>query len=152
MGFTIGHPFYKGAEKGWFKSDQVPWNLGKQTIKKCEICGKEFTTNKGIMTKPHQKYCSIKCAGVGDRGEKHPFWNGGVKIQGGYSSIYQKPGEYHLEHRMIMEKSIGRKLEDSEIVHHINGDIEDNRIENLGLMTRGEHTSLHQPWKGHKKI
>ena len=72
MGFTIGHPFYNGAEKGWFKSDQVPWNLGKHTIKKCKVCGKEFSTNRGTLTRPHQKYCSLKCSAKNQTGRNYP--------------------------------------------------------------------------------
>jgi hypothetical protein len=52
-----------------------------------------------------------------------------------------------LEHRYIMEQHIGRRLERSEVVHHINGDILDNRIENLQLMTRGQHVTLHDTGK-----
>ena len=46
-------------------------------------------------------------------------------------------------HRHIMEKYIGRKLESSEIVHHCNNDIFDNKITNLELMLNGKHTRLH---------
>lgn len=45
-----------------------------------------------------------------------------------------------------MEQKIGRKLRSDEVVHHINGDKTDNRIENLELISNSEHTSLH-----HKK-
>jgi hypothetical protein len=50
---------------------------------------------------------------------------------------------YVLAHRFIMEKFIGRFLKKDEVVHHIDGNMENNSIENLLLMTRGEHTRLH---------
>lgn len=49
---------------------------------------------------------------------------------------------YVLEHRVVMENHIGRLLDSSEVVHHINGNKKDNRVENLEVMTALEH-SLH---------
>lgn len=51
-------------------------------------------------------------------------------------------GVQHLEHRLIMEEHLGRKLSADEVVHHINGDKKDNRIDNLQVMTWSEHSRL----------
>lgn len=52
-------------------------------------------------------------------------------------------GERMLLHRYVVETNIGRKLLKSEHVHHINGDIYDNRLENLELLTASEHQKRH---------
>lgn len=52
-------------------------------------------------------------------------------------------GNKILEHRYVMEISLGRKLSTDEIVHHINGNCSDNRIENLKVMSQLEHMRLY---------
>lgn len=53
------------------------------------------------------------------------------------------PNGYVLAHRAIMENLIGRVLNSDEIVHHINGNGHDNRIENIEIMDRAEHSRMH---------
>ena len=73
-------------------------------------------------------------------GEKAWNWKGGRHINSnGYVGIYMpkhprsKSNGYITEHTVVMEKEIGRYLLEKETVHHLNGNKEDNRIENLEL-------------------
>lgn len=55
---------------------------------------------------------------------------------------------YVYEHRFVIEQSLGRKLQRGEIVHHINENKKDNRLENLELMTLAEHNRKHNKFMG----
>lgn len=83
-------------------------------------------------------------------GDKSCNWNGGKKInKKGYVLILNKnhpncdSNGYIFEHRCVIEEYIGRYITEEEIVHHKNGIKNDNRIENLQLMLKSEHTKLH---------
>lgn len=47
------------------------------------------------------------------------------------------------EHRLVMERELGRQLATDEVVHHLNHDSLDNRPANLEVMSKGRHTALH---------
>lgn len=85
----------------------------------------------------------------GSKGEKNGRWSGGRHIHNGYIEVYA-PDHPHknkrncvYEHQLVMEKHIGRYLEDGEVVHHKDLCKTNNSIENLQLMTNSEHTRLH---------
>jgi len=84
------------------------------------------------------------------RGENHPSWKGGKMLVDGYMYIYTpnhpnatKDG-YIAEHRLVMEKQIGRNLLRKEVVHHIDGNKLNNKIDNLLLEeSTGKHSVNH---------
>jgi hypothetical protein len=58
--------------------------------------------------------------------------------------IYQDGSRAIIEeHREVMERVLGRALTADEVVHHKNEKRDDNRPENLEVMTRAEHARLH---------
>ena len=79
---------------------------------------------------------SAKAQALGRRRHKNKGFS--VNKQG-YRFLYDD-GTPILEHHKVMEESLGRKIRRGEIVHHINRDRGDNRLENLVLFSsNGEH-------------
>jgi len=103
---------------------------------------------KDYCRKKHHSEKTKEKISIIQRGSNNSHWKGGrTKNKKGYMLILQPNGEYIREHRLIMEKCLGIKLNSNEVVHHINGIKDDNRLENLKPMNLNEHTSLHEEIK-----
>lgn len=92
-----------------------------------------------------KKHClHIRTKSENQLGEKNNSFNPNpIYNEDGYVEIWD--GEKRvLQHRWMMEQHIGRKLLDSEIVHHKNGIKDDNNIKNLKIVTYSTHMKEHK--------
>ena len=114
--------------------------LADRRIKKvCPFCGKEFYSPK----KRQRAYCSAECRKQakpkpwnmrGEKGDRFLSRHGYIYIHvPDHPSVRHKEDKRVYEHRLVMEKHLGRFLEPSELVRHKNRIRSDNRIENLEL-------------------
>lgn len=105
-------------------------------IIKCKSCGKLcFIQN----SQKQGQYCSPKC----EKGQYGSNWRGGKKKDRKYLTVLapreNRANKYIGEHRLVIEKKIGRYLHSWEICHHINKIKTDNRPQNL-MVFKGNST------------
>ena len=81
---------------------------------------------------------------------KKLIWNGYVYIYTPKHPFAYSNG-YVAEHKLVLEKKLGRFLKKTEHAHHINKITDDNRPENLEAKDGKEHTGFHKLGTKHKK-
>jgi hypothetical protein len=123
-------------------------------MKACTVCAALFRPKRS-----EQVICSVRCRQVNNArnrlGQKTGPQSGRVYRvtidRDGYRRVYAGTHPYAEGRKMIgehvlrMEMMIGRRIGPTECVHHVNEDKQDNRPENLVLMTRSAHSKLHGP-------
>lgn len=142
-------------------SKGIRWQSSKPKTGKifiCKHCGKSFYRHPSEIAKRKINYCSFKCRKEDNynpycRGELSPLWKGGKMLLSGYIYVkaydhpFRNSSDYVAEHRLVMEKHLGRYLTPNEEVHHKNGIKTDNRIENLEIVLKSSHNGkIHCPF------
>lgn len=93
-------------------------------------------------------------------GKRNPNWRGGrSRASNGYVLLRVGIGHhladvrgYAYEHRVVAEVKIGRRLLPGEEVHHVNGIKDDNRAENIEIVTKPEHALEHRSPKNKNRL
>jgi hypothetical protein len=140
----------------------------------CRECGKKMFLPASRFKRTPKPFCSLECKGLWQgrnvigfwkgkkipyfrrpnrdvSGSKNPRWKGGERTdKDGYVLVLRKDHpyrDYHgyvRKHRLIIENKIKRYLKPEEVVHHMDGNKQNNNIENLKLYENGsEHQKEH---------
>lgn len=100
----------------------------------CAKCGNELFRHPYYMRMYEKTFCDSLCYAAFRR-------SGGVDKKG--YRVTSIEGKKRKEHRLVMESHLGRRLLQSENVHHKNGNKKDNRIENLEVIDHTKHSIEH---------
>jgi hypothetical protein len=111
----------------------------KKFSKTCNFCREEFYSRN-----LKKKFCTDLCKDKSREGIARLSKFGYIQLSGYHTHPMSNNNGVILEHRLVLSEYLGRMLNKNEIVHHINGNRQDNRIDNLELTTRSEHAVIHR--------
>lgn len=124
--------------------DEIPYGYchcgcGEKT----SIAKRSETARGYVKGQPMRFVCGHKREHL--RGADSPHYNGGLSTStDGRTIICCRDGSIMYYSRGLMAAHVGRLLRPDELVHHVNEDPTDDRIENYEIVTRAEHVALHR--------
>jgi hypothetical protein len=142
----------------WKESKKVPtkskrhngWVTKIMVGRVCDKCGKEEDAFWGTVKKSRERrgeetdYC-YQCSQIGRNmptGPSYKSWKHGL-THNGYVRV-TKNGKRVLEHVMVMEEHLGRRMNSRETVHHIDMDKRNNILDNLFVFdSQSKHQECH---------
>ena len=124
-------------------------NIGKTMSPESRLKMSESGKKKIFIEQHLEHLREARRSRVGDRA---PCWKGGVTVdRKGYllayvpDHPYARTNGYYPEHRLIIEKALGRFLKPSEVGHHADGIKDNNRNDNLvARQDESYHQLLHR--------
>jgi hypothetical protein len=145
------------------KGYMIKERKGDDALRVCDKCGHEQWVNYWNIYRKGVHICrTCSCRNTAETREKKDSWNKGKKLSpknlgssyintNGYREVWigehtlpGRVGGYYKEHRILKELEIGRELSDREIIHHVDGDKINNKLENLFVCNgQFEHRKLH---------
>jgi len=137
------------------KTGRPPLALSKEAIEQLAKAGHtltEIAAKFGCST--HAVRNAVRRYGIDHtfpakaRPHRNAFWRGGRIVSQGYVRLHQPNhpnavNGYVAEHRLVMERQIGRYLLPSEVVHHVDGNKVNNDPSNLVLFAKNADHLAH---------
>lgn len=146
--------------------------VGQRMNKSCKQCGEQLKRKTWYGTRirvetnkrwHERQYCDNSCRSQALRelpSEENYFfknkiepWNKGkrntIKIRqtSGYVRVFAPDRSWKYEHRLVVEKDLGRVLRSDEVIHHMDGDKANNSLDNLLLTNQADHRKYHADGK-----
>lgn len=111
----------------------------------CHQCKKEIEREPNQIVRARFIFCSAacKCANRDFNAFAGLRKGDAMRGRGSRRSYIKRRGRH--EHRIVAEAMLGRPLVRGEIVHHIDGNRQNNTPANLQVMSQSQHMKLHLP-------
>lgn len=116
-------------------------------MKKCKMCPKT------AVNRFCSSACSCKFLNKNKNHQRKAGIAGGahkIALRGTGTKTYVKELGRH-QHRVVMERILGRKLKSTEIVHHKDSNKKNNHPSNLEVMSQSKHIEMHRQEMNHAR-